>query len=249
MNTPTRETATILAALRLWQHFTAKDCWRSPYPIPDGIREDIERISSDDGTLKPLTAEEIDSVCEAVNFSDDSATVGRLVLALQSAHSALGDAQTQFEQCEKMFEDDAEFIAAGKAVDKAIDVCWNALEIETVKPEGEWAPQQSALDNAHSALNAAGQFLARIRPEFAGDSEYVEAAALVDEASTVAAAALDVKPETQGKLVEKYRDGARQLIAGDDTLSIDEGAAISKTDDGAHVQCWVFVSDQEAGIE
>lgn len=51
-----RQTATILAALRLWQ--ITPDAWK---------RADHMEIATDGGTLEPLDAEEIDQLCEAIN--------------------------------------------------------------------------------------------------------------------------------------------------------------------------------------
>jgi hypothetical protein len=55
-----RITATILAALRHFQ----RDLMREG----DWIAHDILDIATSGGTLEPLTAEEIDALCEAINL-------------------------------------------------------------------------------------------------------------------------------------------------------------------------------------
>ena len=54
-----RETATILAALRYWQREGSMSA---------GYERDIE---TDFDRLKPLSAEEVDALCERINCSDD----------------------------------------------------------------------------------------------------------------------------------------------------------------------------------
>lgn len=54
----TRELSTVLAALRLWQCGDAIGDDGSPY---------LEAIASNGGTLKPLSNEEIDRLCETLN--------------------------------------------------------------------------------------------------------------------------------------------------------------------------------------
>jgi hypothetical protein len=56
-----RITATILAALRHFQ----RDLMREG----DWIAHDILDIATSGGTLEPMTAEEIDALCEAINTS------------------------------------------------------------------------------------------------------------------------------------------------------------------------------------
>jgi hypothetical protein len=55
-----RETATILAALRYWQREGSMSA---------GHERDIE---TDFDRLKPLSAEEVDALCERINCSDDA---------------------------------------------------------------------------------------------------------------------------------------------------------------------------------
>jgi hypothetical protein len=54
MNLDNRQTATVLAALRYWQ----REGWRSV-----GHEHDI----ASDGGVEPLTASEIDALCESLN--------------------------------------------------------------------------------------------------------------------------------------------------------------------------------------
>ncbi len=58
MNFDNRETATILAALRLWQRKAGHL----------GVTDEIH-IATDHGTFEPLDAKEIDNLCEKINFS------------------------------------------------------------------------------------------------------------------------------------------------------------------------------------
>lgn len=48
---------------------------------------------------------------------------------------------------------------------------------------------------------------------------------------------------------DPYIRAARHLIEGDDTLAIDKRTLASVGDDGAWVLAWLYVSDEEAGIE
>lgn len=57
LNVDEREFATILAALRYWQR---------KEPLYDSLEADI---ATDCGTLDPLTADQIDSLCERLNTS------------------------------------------------------------------------------------------------------------------------------------------------------------------------------------
>lgn len=56
-----RDHATILAALRFWQ--------REAVGLMDNLPEDD--IASDNGTLTPLTREEIDALCDRLNENPD----------------------------------------------------------------------------------------------------------------------------------------------------------------------------------
>lgn len=119
MNMPTRETGTILAALRLWQiYLEGRMPNTSEY-------EEIGGIATDGQTFEKLNAAEIDALCETINLGDIEAHPLRA--ALENAHSALGAAQTQFEQCAKMFRDDQEFIEAHGLVDEACEIAGKAL--------------------------------------------------------------------------------------------------------------------------
>jgi len=44
---------------------------------------------------------------------------------------------------------------------------------------------------------------------------------------------------------EQYRAAAQDTVIMSDDLQIDEGAVVSVADDGAWVQCWVWVYDRE----
>lgn len=60
-----RETATILAALRYWQR-------RALLGPPTALARLSEwDVATDGNTLEPLTAAEIDVLCEAINFAED----------------------------------------------------------------------------------------------------------------------------------------------------------------------------------
>ena len=59
------ETATILAALRTRQTLMEL---RASNPVFAGARLKIDDVATDDGELTPLTADEIDALCEKVNF-------------------------------------------------------------------------------------------------------------------------------------------------------------------------------------
>ena len=48
---------------------------------------------------------------------------------------------------------------------------------------------------------------------------------------------------------DPYVEAARQLIAGDDDLSIDDRTITSEGNEGAWVLGWIWVSDEEAGVE
>jgi hypothetical protein len=56
-----RVLATILAALRAWQHL------RSPQDVPAGSSSELVTIATDDGSFEPLSIEEIDTLCELIN--------------------------------------------------------------------------------------------------------------------------------------------------------------------------------------
>ena len=46
---------------------------------------------------------------------------------------------------------------------------------------------------------------------------------------------------------EQYRKAAKRLFEKEGTIEIDDAARISQgTDPGAYVQCWCWVSDEEA---
>ena len=48
----------------------------------------------------------------------------------------------------------------------------------------------------------------------------------------------------------EYRDAARSIWGQDGQLEIDDDAPVSKgEDDGAYVQAWVWVSDDEVAAE
>jgi hypothetical protein len=62
---------------------------------------------------------------------------------------------------------------------------------------------------------------------------------------------VDKLPETpqDGEINGKYRAAAKQRQQ-DGELEVDENAAVSiGNDDGAYVQCWIWIRDPEAGIE
>ena len=64
MNMPTRETSTILAALRCYQQHLEE----SDEEMPSEFRD----IATDGGTLVALTSDEIDALCEHLNLGDIS---------------------------------------------------------------------------------------------------------------------------------------------------------------------------------
>lgn len=92
----TRETATILAALRLWQETTNR---LESLPGQTNLKE----IATNCGKVEPLNDEEIDSLCEAINLpdetSDDPAAdlLGELMTALQDLKQFGGDGGTEAE--------------------------------------------------------------------------------------------------------------------------------------------------------
>ena len=57
MTLSARELGTVLAALRYWQN-------RDPY-WSEGLL--VNSIATDDGSFEPLSAEEIDELCERIN--------------------------------------------------------------------------------------------------------------------------------------------------------------------------------------
>jgi hypothetical protein len=66
MNMPTRETGTILAALRRWQiHLESR--------LPNSSEtEELHSIATDGGSFRALAPEEIDELCESINLGDGS---------------------------------------------------------------------------------------------------------------------------------------------------------------------------------
>lgn len=67
MNMPTPQTCTILAALRLWQQGLRDDT----------LSADLRDIACNDGAGEVLTTEEIDQLCQELNFGDLSAPAYR----------------------------------------------------------------------------------------------------------------------------------------------------------------------------
>lgn len=125
MNMPTRETGTILAALRLWQIARSTSGRHIKAGLSQIQEQALEDIATECGTISALNFLEIEELCDHINHGPDES---RILSALKDAHSALVDAQTQFDQCEKMFREDADFVAAHKAVNDAIDECGKALD-------------------------------------------------------------------------------------------------------------------------
>lgn len=62
-----REFSTVLAALRFWQSKMGPD----RYPAQAQARQDFEAFFEDGEKFPPLSAEEIDSLCERINVADD----------------------------------------------------------------------------------------------------------------------------------------------------------------------------------
>jgi hypothetical protein len=129
MNMPTRETGTILAALRLWQFVLSQSGRHLLSGMPKAMARDLGKISTDDGAFTALSIMEIDDVCETINCGPDESQIRS---ALENAHSALQCAQTQFEQCAKMFREDQDFMTAAALVDEAYEVAGKALNAEPV---------------------------------------------------------------------------------------------------------------------
>lgn len=84
MNTPTRETATILAALRYWQQDQTR-------PKTEGRSQELMDIASDNGGFESLSALEIDDLCEHLNFGDllDESECPKLARLLTAAEAVL----------------------------------------------------------------------------------------------------------------------------------------------------------------
>lgn len=79
-----RETATILAALRYWQREGLLSAGHE------------QEIASDGGGLKPLSAAEIDRLCEAINFGEPAAAKApTIAIALEGGliQSVVSDAR------------------------------------------------------------------------------------------------------------------------------------------------------------
>jgi hypothetical protein len=73
MNMPTRETGTILAALRRWQiHLESRLANSSE-------TEELHSIATDGGSFRALAPEEIDELCESINLGDGSPANERLL--------------------------------------------------------------------------------------------------------------------------------------------------------------------------
>lgn len=69
MNMPDRTLATILAALRFWQHAQA-----NPSPKRFNRSAYMMEIATDGGHFENLSAKEIDKLCEHLNAGDESET-------------------------------------------------------------------------------------------------------------------------------------------------------------------------------
>lgn len=48
---------------------------------------------------------------------------------------------------------------------------------------------------------------------------------------------------------ERFRDAARDAHGTDGEIEIDDGADVSESDSGAYVQAWVWVSNEDAGLD
>ena len=62
-----REFSTVLAALRFWQSKIGPD----HYPAQANVQEDFGPFFDDGEVFLPLSAEEIDSLCERINVGED----------------------------------------------------------------------------------------------------------------------------------------------------------------------------------
>lgn len=71
MNLTAQQTATVLAALRYWQR-DLEDNMGLEHDVPEGIIDGAGHFE----TEKPLNSEQIDELCERINFADEEIEAG-----------------------------------------------------------------------------------------------------------------------------------------------------------------------------
>lgn len=83
------------------------------------------------------------------------------------------------------------------------------------------------------------------QPDGCGDSDAQALYRLIDKAREWVAAEANEPPR-----FEAYRKAAKQLVKGEEgNVEVDDTAGISEgDDDGAYVEAWLWVSNDEAGI-
>lgn len=84
-----QETHTILAALRYMQ-FNIK--------IGDEIPDEIQTLATDGGTSEPLSMEQIDELCQRLNFDDSEALQTEAVGLLAECAGYLASARTDLKR-------------------------------------------------------------------------------------------------------------------------------------------------------
>ena len=111
-----REHATVMAALRFWQRHWAT------FGSDGDYRENIpeQDLATDGGSWKALDAEEIDALCEALNFNSDDDTFTAQV-------DALGDLLNMLDgREEELMENEDERLSLVTATARSWDL-WRAL--------------------------------------------------------------------------------------------------------------------------
>jgi len=113
-----REFATVLAALRFWQSKLGPD----RYPAQARARQDFEAYFEDGKKFAPLSAEEIDSLCERINVGE-----GEKDVQFREA------AKKQFHREGEIEMDDDAVVARGDDEDGAYVEAWVWVDAESLK--------------------------------------------------------------------------------------------------------------------
>lgn len=143
---------------------------------------------------------------------------------------------------------DPDFLGLGEVTPEAVP----ALEATALAPVPDIAPLRARLKEREALFEAGGGRGVDLAEEIDGLRRQIaalERAPVLEAMKQAGLSYQDCLPVFAAAEDDPYVEAARQLIAGDDDLSIDDRTITSESDEGAWVLGWIWVSDEEAGVE
>lgn len=143
---------------------------------------------------------------------------------------------------------DPDFLGLGEVTPEAVP----AVAATALAPDPDIAPLRAHLKEREALFEANGGRGVELAEEIDGLRRQIaalERAPVLEAMKQAGLTYQDCLPVLAAPEDDPYVEAARQLIAGDDDLSMDDRTITSDSDGGVWVLGWIWVSDEEAGVE